>query len=134
MDIEDRPSLLLIDGDTEMLSAMKQSFQGEFDRVYATSNLEEAKSIFQANYIGLVIVEHNLPLIDGIALTEELKRIRSETSFILLSSQSDKEMVRRGFRMGIDDFFDKPCDLDHLKTRVMEIIGKLADGHLLFEM
>ena len=78
---------------------------------------------FEQNF-DLYILDINVPLIDGITLLKELRDAGDTTPSIFLTSHNDKEMLKRGFLNGADDFITKPFDSDELILRINAILKR----------
>jgi len=75
-----------------------------------------------------VVCDVNMPDIDGF---EVLKRVRDDAAtvglpFILLTSADDRDNVRRGMRLGADDFLSKPIKRQELIDGVNQVFEKRA--------
>jgi len=72
----------------------------------------------------LYLLDINVPLIDGVTLLKELRESSDETPAIFLTSYKEKDMLKKGFTCGADDFITKPFDADELILRILAIIRR----------
>jgi DNA-binding response OmpR family regulator len=118
-----RPSLLLVDDDIpsrEMLGAClaKQGFD-----VAGAENATEARQRLEATHFDLVLLDINLPGIDGLSLAREL-RLASDIGIILLTSR-DGQMDRvLGLEWGADDYVTKDTPLAELIARIRALLRR----------
>ena len=117
--------LLIVDDDEELNNLLKKFFA----RVMAEFDVEQAFDGFEAGCVlaeskpGVVILDINLPGVDGYKLCE---RIKSDTTLgnpiiIAISGMSDPETESRILKEGADIFLAKPLDLEDLAGKVQEL-------------
>lgn len=73
----------------------------------------------------LYLLDINVPLIDGTTLLEELRDSNDNTPAIFLTSHKDKEMLKRSFVNGADDYLTKPFDIDELLLRIKALLKRV---------
>lgn len=68
----------------------------------------------------LVITDYHMPNMDGLELTQELRKIykKDELAIIALSGQEDDESTSRFLKVGANDFVKKPFTYDQLALRI----------------
>ncbi|MFA5461558.1 MAG: response regulator transcription factor [Sulfurimonas sp.] len=72
----------------------------------------------------LYLLDINVPLINGTTLLKELRESDDETPAIFLTSHKDKEILKKGFTCGADDFITKPFDPDELILRITALLKR----------
>jgi two-component system, LuxR family, response regulator FixJ len=75
----------------------------------------------------LVILDVNMPDVDGFGLLEELRERGTSAPVILITGLGDLDVRGRAERAGVVAFFDKPIDTPALFNRVSQIL--LAANH-----
>ncbi|MEH7336937.1 response regulator, partial [Neobacillus drentensis] len=79
-----------------------------FDEVLEASNGNKALEIIKARGdIDIVITDINMPVMNGIELIEESRRLGINTEFLVLSAYDDYTLVRSAFKLGINDYILK---------------------------
>lgn len=75
----------------------------------------------------LCIIDVVLPGMDGFTLAKEIKTYQPETPVIFLADKASnvKDEVLAGLKMGADDYFVKPYDLEILAHRIKAILNRL---------
>ena len=66
----------------------------------------------------LIILDVNLPKLDGFALLQKVRESAPAQPIILISARTDKEDVTHGLRLGADDYIRKPFGIEELVLRV----------------
>ena len=91
----------------------------------------------------LVVLDVNLPDVDGFEVCRRLRSSGNEVPVIFLTARRDVEDLRTGFSGGGDDYLTKPFSLDELTFRIKAVLrragsraaapaesGRLACGHV----
>ena len=78
--------------------------------------------------LDLIISDYNMPEMDGIGL---LRAIRGHPSarrvpFILVTGRGDRELVVKAAQAGANNYVVKPFTADILRTKIEQVVGKLA--------
>jgi DNA-binding response OmpR family regulator len=73
----------------------------------------------------LYLLDINVPLIDGLTLLKELRESNDNTPAIFLTSHKDKEVLKKSFISGGDDFLTKPFDSDELLLRMSALLKRV---------
>lgn len=72
----------------------------------------------------LLIIDINMPLMDGFELVERLRSTGDNTPALMLSARADRIDVTRGLTLGADDYVTKPFGLEELLLRVKAILRR----------
>ena len=72
----------------------------------------------------LLVLDVNLPGLDGFALTRKLREAGDDVPVILLTARDDPADLREGFTGGGDDYLTKPFSLEELVLRVEAILRR----------
>ncbi len=94
-----------------------------YETISARQGLEAVKLI-REKMPDLVILDINMPLLDGF---EVLKKIRAENNnipIIVLTARDQKSDKVEGFKLGADDFVTKPFGLEELLLRVAAVMRR----------
>ena len=83
----------------------------------ATDGVEGIEKIKQNDY-DLVLCDIKMPKKDGIEVLEESKKIKPETTFVMISGHGDIDTAVDSMRLGAFDYIPKPPDLNRLMTSV----------------
>ena len=72
----------------------------------------------------IMIIDINMPLMDGFELVERLRKIGNDVPVLMLSARADRGDVTRGLTLGADDYVTKPFGLEELVLRVRAILRR----------
>ncbi len=113
-------TLLLIEDDETVRSAMKRIFEGEGYKVIAASDGTHLSQVLDDEPIDLILLDVGLPWINGFELAELMKSHHDlkNIPLIFVSGRTGDDDVKQGFKVGADDFIKKPFDIEKLKKTV----------------
>ncbi len=119
-----RLRVLIVDEDSNT-SRFVGSYLGRrnFD-VNTAEGPEEALRLFRAFDPNLVLLDISTSGTNGLNALERFRQIKPEVAIIVVSGNSDPEMIFRASRLGADDFLNKPVDLKELDLRVNKVADK----------
>ena len=72
----------------------------------------------------LLIVDINMPLMDGFEFIERIRSNGDNTPALMLSARGDRADITRGLTLGADDYVTKPFGLEELVLRVRAILRR----------
>lgn len=73
----------------------------------------------------LLIIDINMPVLDGFELLEQLRKKGDHTPALMLSARGERTDITRGLRLGADDYVTKPFGLEELLLRVGAILRRV---------
>ncbi len=74
----------------------------------------------------LIILDINLPGMDGYVLCTMLRRNKKNTPVLMLTARAKQEEIVKGLDIGADDYLTKPFDLEELLARVRALLRRNA--------
>jgi len=121
---EEPKTILVVDDDETMRSALKRIFEAEGYRVLLAADGTQLSQVLDESPLELIVLDIGLPWINGFELckllkeNEDLKKI----PLIFISAKTSELDVRRGFEVGCDDYIKKPFNLDEIKNTVRTLL------------
>ncbi len=119
------PTNLLVVDDEENLADMVATalrFAG-YQVSLAPGGIEALKAIRSAPP-DLVVLDVNLPDLDGFEVCRRMRRDGHEMPVIFLTARDGLEDLRTGFRQGGDDYLTKPFSLEELGLRIEALLRR----------
>ena len=97
----------------------KQNFQ--FDIV---ENGIEAVKAYKNNNYDLILMDINMPLMDGYEATLEIRKTNNQLPIIALTASSQDELVQDQLDIGFDDIITKPFDNELFFNKINKLIER----------
>lgn len=76
----------------------------------------------------LILLDVNLPKVDGFAILEKVRESAPTQPIIMLSARTDKDDVTLGLRLGADDYVRKPFSVEELVLRIENRLKRDGKG------
>lgn len=83
-----------------------------FKQVYSASNGKDAWDIYTKQSIQLVITDLTMPVLDGIQLVKNIRKINKTVPIIVLSGRYELDTLSESIDAGADSFVEKPIELE----------------------
>ncbi|MEY3279426.1 MAG: hypothetical protein RIR63_618 [Actinomycetota bacterium] len=133
--MSERPKVLVIDDEPGVRELISEALSlSEINAVPAADGLE-ALSFLRRERFDLLILDINMPKLDGLALLEKLRSEGMSVPVLMLSARADKTDINQGLRIGADDYLTKPFSIEELVLRVKAIMrrskGEVAEVKVL---
>ena len=94
-----------------------------FETVAATDAMN-AQTLLRTVKPDLLIVDINMPLMDGFEFIERIRGNGDSTPALMLSARGDRADITRGLTLGADDYVTKPFGLEELVLRIKAILRR----------
>jgi two-component system response regulator (stage 0 sporulation protein F) len=92
-----------------------------YDVVLADSG-EKALSLFKSTQFHLVITDIKMPLMNGLQLLQEIRKIGSKTDVIMVTAYGEVESYLKAMSLGAVEYINKPIRIKELKRIVNKIL------------
>lgn len=122
--------ILIIDDKQLVLLSLEKSLHDLGYEVITAATITEAIEKFDIYSPSLVIVDINLSGEElnvensGLEVVKYIKHVKkASTPIMVLSGNTDEEVIIKGFDLGIDDYMKKPLSLSEIGLRVKRLIG-----------
>jgi DNA-binding response OmpR family regulator len=115
--------VLVVDDDVELVGLLRFALTGAGYEVEAAFVGEQALARMAEASFDLVILDVNLPVLDGFAVLREL-RGRSQVPVMMLTVRSAEEDEVQGLDLGADDYLRKPFSPRTLLARVRSLLRR----------
>ena len=120
--------VLLVEDDPTTAKSIELMLTHASLNVYTTDMGEEGIDLAKLYDYDLILLDINLPDMNGLEVLRQLRLSRIETPILILSGDSDTESKIKGFGFGADDYLTKPFHREELVARIHAIIRR-SKGH-----
>lgn len=117
--------ILVAEDEPIMLKTIELRLKKDGYDVTAVSDGREALKQIRENTPDLLITDIMMPYSSGLELVGAVKQeLASPIPVIILSAMGQEDVVVKAFKLGADDFLNKPFSPNELSLRVKRLIGK----------
>lgn len=114
--------VVIVDDTEETRNNVKTllSFEKRIEIIGEAENGEEAVFIAKESKPDIMLMDINMPVMDGIKATEEISMNVPETAVIIMSVQGENEYLRKAMTAGAREFLNKPFSSDDLINTILK--------------
>lgn len=118
--------ILVVDDERQITRMLRASLQSSGYEVLVANNGAEGFTRFENDRPDLIITDLAMPEMDGLELTQAVRRV-SETPIIVLSVRDTDAMKVKALDEGADDYLTKPFSTPELLARVRAHLRRIPD-------
>jgi DNA-binding response OmpR family regulator len=121
--------ILIVDDEPANVKLLDQMLeQAEYKSIRTTTDSREVVKVYQEFQPDLVLLDLNMPHLDGFQVMDELNKIenRNYLPVMILTAQTDKINSIRALDAGALDFLGKPFDFLEVSLRIKNILKLLS--------
>ncbi len=122
--------LLLVEDDAILGDGLKAGLTLEGYAVDWLTDGAQADEALKLNHYDLIVLDLNLPRMDGMTVLKSLRRRKDSTPVLVLTARDGVAERVAGLDSGADDFVTKPFDLAEICAR-LRALARRHDGHSL---
>jgi pilus assembly protein CpaE len=121
--VSDKIRVVIVDDIAETREHLTKllSFEPDIEVVGAASSGEEAVELTGKLTPDILLMDINMPGMDGIATTERVSATFPTTSIIMMSVQGEADYLRRSMLAGAREFLVKPFSSDELTASIRQV-------------
>lgn len=122
----EKPQILIVEDDLDLAEMLNAYFRVQNYEVLTAAWGEEALKISREENLQLIMLDIRLPDIDGYEICRQLRlhRRTQDVPIIFLTEKRDRVDRLQGLELGVVDYITKPFDIQELRLRVRNAIGK----------
>jgi two-component system chemotaxis response regulator CheY len=119
--------ILLVDDSKTMRNIQKSVLsQLGYTEIEEACDGQDALSKVNAFAPNLLLVDWNMPNMDGLTFVKHFRQQNKTTPIIMVTTESEKSRVIEAIKAGVNNYVVKPFTPDVLSQRINETIGKAA--------
>lgn len=113
--------ILIVEDEKDLCQMIVKSLKESGYEVDIANNGNEAMELLDVENYDLIVLDLNLPEIDGMEILEEFRTFNQDTKIIILSARSQIKDKVEGLDKGANDYLSKPFHLDELEARIRSL-------------
>ena len=122
------PRILVVDDEAGVRDLICDALNmSDFQSLQAVDGLA-ALSAIRKDRFDLIILDINMPKLDGLGLLEKIRNDGIEIPALILSARNDKSDISAGLKLGADDYMTKPFSIEELVLRVRAILRRTSNS------
>ena len=119
-------NILIVDDEQSYRQLLSLVFESDGHTVRTAMNGRQALESLQAEPADVIISDVKMPDIDGIEMLRAIRETLPDLGVVLMTAFASVETAREAFKLGADDFIQKPFDVEELKLIVKKTLEKQA--------
>ncbi|MEY4970878.1 MAG: hypothetical protein RLZZ277_1109 [Actinomycetota bacterium] len=116
--------IMIIDDEAGVRELLADALKLAGFETVAAADAMVAQTLLRTVKPDLLIVDINMPLMDGFEFIERIRGNGDNTPALMLSARGDRADITRGLTLGADDYVTKPFGLEELVLRVRAILRR----------
>ena len=115
---------MIVDDEPGVRALLRDTLSIAGFEVIEASDGMSALTLLRTNKPALMVIDINMPLMDGFELVERLRNTDDFTPVLMLTAREDKSDIARGLKIGADDYVIKPFGIEELVLRIKAILRR----------
>jgi DNA-binding response OmpR family regulator len=129
-------NIIIVEDEEDMLELIEYHLEKEGFTSVGFLNTKMVTQMLEEEDVDLLIMDRNLPVVEGSEFVKELREYGFNIPVIFLSAKDSDENIEEGFMCGGDDYITKPFNMKELILRVRSVLKrtskKVSEGKLAF--
>ncbi|HLN53993.1 MAG TPA: sigma-54 dependent transcriptional regulator [Lentimicrobium sp.] len=131
-----KASVLVIDDDPDVLTALLLFLKGEVTNVYTEKNPQNINSLLVSKAIDLVLLDMNFSASvntgnEGLYWLKRIKALKPDAPVVMITAYGDIDLAVRSLKEGATDFIVKPWHNDKLIEVITYSLKKPFENHII---
>ena len=121
-------TILIAEDDKQIREALDRILRFEGYRTLPVNDGAAALEAFVEHEPDAVILDVNMPFVDGLSVTRKLRDRGDRTPILILTARQTTADRVEGLDAGADDYLPKPFELDELLARIRALLRRSGNG------
>ena len=111
--------------ETRRSTRLMLSMISNVEVVAIASNGLQAVNMAREHHPDIVVLDINMPEMDGLTAFKQIARVHPDTGCIIISAEKESTVLREAMSLGIRDYLFKPFTVDELEQAVMQVSARV---------
>lgn len=120
--------ILLVEDDLHLADALVAMLTSQKYQVDLVNDGQQGWEYIQSSSYDLVLLDIELPLLDGISLCHQLRSHNFQVPILLLTARNNQLDKVKGLDAGADDYMVKPLDIAELSARIRALLRRSSEA------
>lgn len=117
-------TIMIIDDEAGVRELLSDALKLAGFETLSAPDAMAAQTMLRSQKPDLLIVDINMPMMDGFEFIERIRSHGDNTPALMLSARGDRADITRGLTVGADDYVTKPFGLEELVLRIRAILRR----------
>ena len=117
--------IAIVEDDTLLREELSCFFTTSGLVAHEANSYQTLLDVLQNHAVDVVVLDLNLPGMNGYEIAQQLKRLSPSTGIVMLTARAAKQDKLRGYDAGADIYFAKPVDPDELLAAVRSLAARV---------
>ncbi|MEA3498199.1 MAG: response regulator [Campylobacterota bacterium] len=122
--ISKKLNILYVEDEKEIRTQANNMLKHYFNKIYTASDGQEGLEIFKKYSCDIIFTDLDMPVVDGVTMIENIRKIDLHTPIIVISAHSHPEYFIQTIKSGIDGYLIKPYDVYDINELLKKIVVK----------
>ena len=125
--------ILVVDDAADNLAMISLALQQQGYQVVTAANGEDAVTVATQTQPNLILMDINLPALDGLAATRRIRESEgmSEVPVVVVTAFGTEGFQRAAYDAGASGYLTKPIDLDRMNLLIARLLSPEGSGSLI---
>ena len=120
----DKPTIVIIEDEEDLLELLEYNLQKAGFETIGFLSTKNVEHLLEEEKVDLMIVDRNLPLIEGSEFVKKLRESGINIPTIFATAKDSDKDIEEGFERGGDDYMIKPYNMKELILRIKAILKR----------
>ena len=116
--------ILLVEDESQLLNAYVKGLKQDGYAIDTASDGATAVELCEINTYDLVVLDINLPKLNGIEVLKQVRTLNKSVKIIIVSANRSIEQRIEGLDLGANDYLTKPFDFQELRARIRALLRR----------
>jgi len=121
--------IVIVEDEEDILELVEYTLQKEGYDTIGFLNTQKLFQIMDEEDVDLIIMDRNLPAIEGASVIKDLRQNGYDTPVIFLTAKDAPKDILEGFEVGGDDYITKPFDINEFVLRVHALLKRTKNSY-----
>ncbi len=131
MDLLKELNVLYVDDDIKACESLGHILKYYFQTVFIAHNGQEALEVYKKNACHLLIVDYDMPIMNGYEFLSRVREEDDEIQAMIMSSYDDKVKLKNAIKLHLLEYITKPYELRELQDVLQNFITHIEKKALV---
>ncbi len=122
--------IVIVEDEEDILELIEYNLEKEGFETIGFLNTKSVEQILEEERVDLLIMDRNLPGVEGSEFVASIRKKGIEVPVIYLSAKNRDSDIEEGFIRGGDDYITKPFNMKELLLRIKALLRRTKTGSL----